>query len=130
MAELLPPWPDAELVVLDLLETTGVSPVTATDEELAPPVIQVMRLGGSDDGITDRPRIEVDCFGGTRAQAWQLAEQCRQLILAAGGTAVNGTLIDRSATETPVQQVPYGNPDVRRVQAIYRLDLRRKFTPT
>jgi hypothetical protein len=125
MATPLPGWPDAELVMLDLLEATGAPTVTATDETLTPPVIQVARIGGSDDGITDRPRVEVECFGATRAQAWALAEQCRQLILAASAASVNGALIDRAVSETPAQQLPYANPDVRRVAAVYRLSLRR-----
>lgn len=125
MAQLLPAWPDAEAVALDILTPTGATVVTATDENLEPPVIQVARIGGSDDGVTDRPRVEVEVFGGTRAQAWQLTEECRQLIHATSGTTVNGVLCDRAVTETPAQGLPYPNPDVRRVVATYRLDFRR-----
>ncbi len=115
--------------MLDLLGEVAAG-VTHTDDDLTAPTVQVQRTGGSDDGITDRPRIQVTCYGATRAQAWTLAEQSRQLILAAAGTAVSGqyvtgVLIDSTRTVTPGQQLPERNPDLRVVGAAYELAMRR-----
>ena len=129
MAAILTGFPDAELVMMDLL--TPVAPtVTATSENLAPPVVVVQRVGGADDGVTDRPRVQVACYGATRPAAWALAEQARQIVLAAGGTAVTGTnvtnvFLDSTRTETPSVQLPDPNQSVRAVTAVYRLSYRR-----
>lgn len=118
------PFPDAEGVMLALLapvaSTVVVSPV-AMDE----PLIQVRRTGGSDDGVTDHARIEVECVAFDRHNAWRLAECVRQRVLAAGATVQDGALIDRTTVETAPQQVPEDNPDIRRVVATYRLAMRR-----
>lgn len=129
MSTLLGPYPDAELVMLDLLAPVAAT-VTHTDDDLTAPTVQVARVGGSDDGVTDRPRIQVTCYGATRAQAWALAEQARQIVTAAGGTAVSGDnvtgiYIDSARTATPAQQLPERNPDLRTVTATYLLGLRR-----
>jgi hypothetical protein len=131
MAALLPNYPDAEKVFRDLL-TPLARTVTQTDEgeTFASPVIQVQRVGGSDDGLTDRPRMEIACFAADRHDAWNLAETVRQTVLAAGGTKVNGVLVDKTVTETPAQQLPDLNRDVRKVVALYRAAFRRPRLPT
>lgn len=122
-------WPDAETVVMTLLEPVAPT-VTATPAKLVVPVIRVQRVGGSDDGITDHPRMEIACYGSDRAQAWQLAEQCRQVILGSIRTEVitdtGRVLIDTARTDNPPTQVPYPtSEDVRRVAGYYRFAWRR-----
>lgn len=126
MGQVLAAFPDAERVFRDLL-TPLARTVTQTDEAetFTEPVIQVQRVGGSDDFVTDRPRMQVACFSTDRHASWALAEEVRQTVLAAGGTKVNGVLVDRTSTETPAQQLPDANRDVRKVVAIYRADFRR-----
>jgi hypothetical protein len=124
---VLPPFPDAETVLLALLESLAPT-VTATPADLVAPLIRVQRVGGSDDGITDYPRMEIACHGKDRAQAWQLAEQCRQLILGSIRTRVAGVLIDTVRTDNPPTQVPYATTEnIRRVLAYYRLGWRRTY---
>jgi Protein of unknown function (DUF3168) len=129
---VLAAFPDAELVFLDLLN--GLAPsVTHTDDNLTPPAIQVQRVGGSDNGVTDRPQMQITCYGGTRAQAWALAEQVRQRILAAGATTVTGdfvtgVLVDSTRTVTPAQQIPERNPNLAAVTALYAAGFRRPRT--
>ncbi|MFK0249281.1 hypothetical protein ACIQUM_31670 [Amycolatopsis azurea] len=121
----MPPFPDAETVLLALLEPLAPT-VTATPADLVPPLIRVQRVGGSDDGITDYPRMEIACYGKDRAQAWQLAEQCRQLVLGSVRTYVDGVLIDNARTDNPPTQVPYATTeDIRRVVGYFRLAWRR-----
>lgn len=121
-------FPDAEAVVCDLLEQ--VAP-TATfldkgwDDVL--PVIQVNRIGGSADSITDVARIQVAVWAETRAQVWQLASQIRDLIRYAGNTRVNGVLIDWTEESIAGQQVPDVDPDDRRVISTYQFAFRRHF---
>lgn len=123
--QALAPFPDAETVVMDLLAQVAPT-VTATPADLTPPVIRVNRVGGSDDGITDTPRMEIACYGVDRPQAWYLSEQCRQIILSAYGVMVGDVLIDSTRTDNPPTQVPYAaTEDTRRVVSYYRLGWRR-----
>jgi hypothetical protein len=124
MSELAPGWADAEKVVMALLAPIART-VTSTPNPLVAPLIRVQRVGGSDDGITDHPRVEVAVFGVDRAQAWDLAERARQVILASPRTVVDGQLIDNAKTDTPATQTPYDNADVRRVVAQFRFAWRR-----
>jgi hypothetical protein len=121
-------FPDVEAVVCDLLEQ--VAPTTTYldkgwDDVL--PVIQVNRVGGSRDSITDVARVQVAVWAETRAQVWQLANQIRDLILYAGNTRVNGVLIDWTEESIAGQQVPDIDPDDRRVISTYQFAFRRHF---
>lgn len=122
-------FPDAELVMLDLLAPLAAT-VTATDQDIVGSMALVQRVGGADDGVTDRPVLLVTCFHTDRHVAWRLARDVQQLVLAAGGTAVNGefvtdVLIDSTRTVTPPDQLPDRNQDLRPVAAQYQLGLRR-----
>lgn len=131
MVALLPAFADAEQVMLVLLEQTSAATVTALGNPIVPPVIRVNRIGGSDDGLTDFAQLEVVCFGADRGLSWQLAEECRQYVLAARHTEVvlpggaTRVVIDDSATTTPAQQIPWPDPGQRPVVATYQLAMRR-----
>ncbi len=125
--ELLPAFPDAEAVVMDLLAAHGTT-VTSTPAEITGPLIRVQRVGGADDGITDRPRIEVLCYHTTRPLAVALAAECRRTIAAAGCTQVGSVLIDRAFPEMAPSNEGYRNPDIRAVPAVYRFAWRRSRT--
>ncbi|MBF6063018.1 hypothetical protein IU500_12420 [Nocardia terpenica] len=88
------------------------------------PCFQVNRVGGADDGISDRPVLQVAAFAETRAQAWELAEKARQAILDAPGTLVAGVLVDDARTAVGHQQIPDIDPDDRRVVSSYVLSFR------
>ncbi|WP_443705804.1 phage tail termination protein [Saccharothrix coeruleofusca] len=133
---VLPVWPDAEELVMALLRQAPALAPTVT--QTTPPnlgdngpVIQVLRVGGTDDGITDRPLVEVAVFAPSYKQAIGIAEQVRQRMLGAGGTRVptptypDGVLVDRCVTATSPQEVPYDNPELRRKLATYQVELRR-----
>jgi hypothetical protein len=123
--ELLSAFPDAEDIGLDLLAGLG-STVLVTPATLVPPLIVVRRVGGFDTYITDRCRLQVQTFGSTHVQARDLAEACRQKVLAAPGAAlVAGFVIDRAVTDSAPVFVDYGQPAIHRYVATYRLDYRR-----
>lgn len=130
MGAQLGAFPDAETVVMALLEPVAPT-VTATPAKWDGEIIRVQRVGGSDDGITDYPRMEIACYGPDRVTAWRLAERCRQLILASIRHVVDtaaGLLIDNARTDKPPTQIPYSTTeDVRRVMAYYRFAWRRRY---
>lgn len=121
-------WPDVEELLMAYLEQVAPTD-TVTPEQMTSKAIRVLRVGGSDDGVTDSPRVEVACFAPTRNEAREMGEQCRQLLLVLGGQAVRidgrHVLVDSCRTDTPPEPVPYDNPDVDRAVAYYRLGLRR-----
>jgi hypothetical protein len=122
--ELLAAFPDAEDVGLALFESAGPT-VLATPVELEPPLIVVRRVGGGDTRITDQPRLQVQVYGATRLAARDLAEECRQLVLAAPATVVAGVVVDKAFTESGPVFVDYGVPGIHRYISTYRLEYRR-----
>ena len=122
--ELLDRFPDIEDLLLSILESAGPTAL-ATPKEIAPPLIVVRRIGGDNDLITDYPRMQIDCFGVNRRTAADLAEACRQIILAAPGTGLGHASIDQSWTESAPSFVAYGDPRSQRYVATYGLALRR-----
>lgn len=121
--EPLPAFADIEDIALVLLAPAG-STVLATPEIITPPLVVLRRIGGADDVITDIPWIQVDTFGATRRQAADLAEACRQLILAAPGVGVGHASIDQTWTESAPSFVSSDRTSQRYV-ATYRIALRR-----
>lgn len=124
--ELLAAFPDAEDVGLDLFADLGPT-VLVTPATLVPPLIVVRKVGGYDTYVTDRCRLQVQTFGSTHVQARDLAEACRQRVLAApaGPSLVAGVVIDRTFTDSAPVFVDYGQPSIHRFVATYRLEFRR-----
>lgn len=122
-----PDWPDVEAVAMALLATLAPTG-TATPPNLAGPFIAIRRAGGPADLITDRPRLVLDCFGSDRPSAWALARQVQQAVIAAGNKTIAGALIDTAAVRVGLQEIPYGNPNLRRVSGQYELTFRRPRT--
>ncbi len=136
MSTLLKPYPDAELVLLDLIDPHTPGPVvTATPTTLTAPLTLVERIGGPDDGVTDRPRMKVTCFGATRQEAWVMTRGIQAVILAAGGTMVTGqytvgeypggVLIDKAVTGTPPKQMAESGRNARQIETVFEIHLRR-----
>lgn len=135
MATLLDPFPDAELVVLDLLNPRVGGKVTATDVTIEPPLTQVERIGGSDNGVTDRARVKITCYGTTRPLAWRMAREIQQIVQAAGGTKITGpntlaeyprgVMIDKTVTSSAPKQVPESGRGSRQVETVFEIHLRR-----
>lgn len=122
--QTLPPFPDAEAVLCALFEQIAPT-VTMTEADMEPPVIRVSRTGGSSSTLQDRPVCAVVCFGATRAEAWQMAQQCEQVAQAARGRTVAETVIDNARVSNPPIQPAYLNPDVRQVTTMFQFTWRR-----
>lgn len=122
--ELLPPFPDIEDVGLALFAPVGPTAL-ATPDVITPPLVVIRRTGGLDDTITDTPRIQVDTYGANRRHAADMAERCRQIVLASPATGYGHTSVDQAWTESAPTYVPYGDLKTQRYVASYRLALRR-----
>lgn len=120
-------FPDAEAVGCDIVDAAlaPVRAVTETPPNFEPPLVQVQRASGDDNGVTDRPTLQVTCYGTTRAQAWALAEQAREALHNAAHTTVNRVLVDSVRTVNPPAQLPDPRRDLRVVVSSYRLGFRR-----
>lgn len=123
-------WPDVAYVLSEVLADLFpadrvVRQRTPSDLEQKLPLCRVRRIGGSAvDRITDRPRVDVDVFGGTYVQARDLALLCEQRILNYPRSVPSGVL-DWAEPEVGPHEVPYSNPAVRLVTATYLTSLRR-----
>lgn len=123
------PFPDVERALLDLIapllgsaEQTGTE--TPADLQQRLPFGRVTRVGGPDDGISDRAVVDVDVFAATRSQAYDIAESVRQLLLAAPH-AVAGVVLDSVGTIVGPRELPWADENVRRWSATYRAVARR-----
>lgn len=107
---------------LDVRVTTD---IPANLEQVLP-IVRVIRGPGGDDGLTDAPLLDVECFAGNRSGLWDLTEQTRDALHALAGTAVNSRLVDTVTTASGPVRLDYGNPAVHRSVASYRLTLRAR----
>ena len=129
-------FPDVEQALMDLLadlvvdrEDVGIIiPIDLQKRVLSDsprPVIRVRCIGGSDDRFFDNPRVDVEVFAASRAVAMPLAEAIRQRLISKPRLTAFG-VIDRADTEVRPQEIPYDDPDIRRISATYRLSTRRR----
>lgn len=132
----LAPFPDVESALVDLLTDLVGHPDdvdTVIPDDLQArvfatpprPVIRIRCIGGSDDVISDYPRVDIEVFASTRAAGQPLAEAIRQRMIYGGHRTAHG-VIDRAITEVRPQEIPYDDPDVRRWSATYRVSMRRR----
>lgn len=120
-------WPNLEVVFVAYLNANlGVRASTDIPGDVGdlPGFVQVSRGPGGDDGITDSPLLDLNIFAPDRLAAGNLAEQVRQLVLAAAGMNAGDHLIDSVETASGPAWVYYG-PNVDRFISSYRVGLRR-----
>lgn len=124
--ELLAPWPDVEDVLLAMLAPEAETRLVRPDE-ITTPFITVQGLpGGGGDRITATFRAEVQCYAVNDYDACRdMAKRCQQRILASIGEEYVGACVDNVSTETHPTYASYGDPDVVRFVATYRLSFRR-----
>jgi hypothetical protein len=108
-------------LVTDLAHTGTVTPA---DLQQRLPFIRVRRFGGTDDRLTDQARVDVDYFAASRAAAWAGAEAVRQRLISRP-LRVGAVVIDQVTTTTAPIEVPWDDPNVRRVTAAYTASARR-----
>lgn len=125
---------DIEAAVITALAAlpgvTRVSTTTPADLAGSLPMIQVQRVGGADDLVTDTARVDVQTFTPTdptnpnRGSAIQLAERVRAAVHALRHTAVGAVVIDTAETVVAPQWVDYADEHVTRFVGTYEFTLR------
>jgi hypothetical protein len=105
----LPPvaMPDAVAVVADYLRSRltarGITAPVGSRVPSPRPArfVRVERIGGPQSSpVTDRPRLDVHCWGADEGDAHDLMQVCRALLGAARGP-YGGTVLARPATGGP-----------------------------
>lgn len=118
-------FPDLETAVMDLLsDLASTGTVAPADLLTSMPFVRVMRIGGGDTRFIDTAHVDVDAFGATRAAAYSLAEACREVLLSFPYVTAVG-VIDSVVTDSGPHEIPWGDPNVRRLTASYTLTARR-----
>ena len=118
---------DLESLVVTYLEaSTGIRTVTTLPAllETAMPIYRVTGIGGADDKITDRTRLNVESFAALRATSYDMAEVARQALRSMAHTLVSGWLIDTVETSARPTWVDYANDHVQRFIATYEITTR------
>lgn len=133
-------WPDLEALLLDRLVpliASGLMPADAAILSASTDLpadlagtwhLRVRVISGSDDGVTEQSRVDVDAFAPTREMAYDLAKLARTSMEGLAATArVDGSgLIDGvSTTQRPVW-VDYANPDIQCFQTAYVVSVRQQ----
>lgn len=117
---------DIEAIGIDLFtaKLPDIRTVTVLPEKLdGLEVIRVTRSPGSNDALTSRPRLDVECFSPTRPGMWILAGRANNALAEISGDVYAGVPIDTVYTIT--DPVPgWWSPTVQRSVAIYEFDLR------
>lgn len=124
-----PNWPDVEDVMIAMLSSVATT-VTVLPPDMTQPVIQVNRVGGPADLITDTPTVVVGCYAPDRATAMANAKACQQIVLASRRKRFADGVVDTASVVAGIQTIPYEDPNVKRVIATYRLAFRRPFAVT
>lgn len=126
-------YPNAQLVVMDMLVPLGVDVRPAPPAELGAEesLIVVRRIGGGPDAedVTDRPIMLIACYAPTFPAAMDLAADVQTAILSSVLTEVSGVLVDEARVVVGEQEVPDVYPDDRRIVSTYQLGWRRQFRP-
>jgi hypothetical protein len=122
------PWPDPHIILMellaDLVDAPIVGPRLYENFQKDMPVIRVRKVGGSNDKITDFPRMSVDVYARTYPEASELAEAVRQRLLAYPHMTDAGRL-DRCEVEASPFEVPWSDDTLRYLTATYVITTRR-----
>jgi hypothetical protein len=121
-------WPDIEALLIRALSGVGGAHRVATNlpADLSGnlPLIQVTRVGGADDHLSDYPVVDLDCFAATRYAAGQLAATVREAVLGLRHTDVGGLLVDAVDTTAGPIWVDYADATVQRYVLTVEITIR------
>lgn len=132
-------WPDVEALLLDRLTpalvarldpdgTKQLGAATSTPTLEGRWFLKLTLVSGSDDGVTETSRVDLEAFAPTRGDAHDFALAAREEMHALAGTArMDGSgLVDAvSTTQRPVW-VSYNNPAIHRFVGSYSVAARRQ----
>lgn len=132
MTVILPPFPDTEDQLIKGLATYlgAGSVVRNTTDALTTTIaagktlVRVERIGGVRSSFEDRPLLQIDSFGATRALGYALSEQIDQFMLATP-IRLSAAIIDTVSVSVAPRRAPWDNDNIHRRSASYRATLRR-----
>jgi hypothetical protein len=119
-------WPDVEVeLVAYLASALGVRVLTELPAPLEAvlPVVQVVRVGGTDDGYRlDRALVDVEAYAAIRGDASDLARRARDaLVVGLRGVMTSAAVFGHISTVAAPAWRPYENVNLRRCGATYEL---------
>lgn len=118
-------YADVEALLVAYLAPLGTIsvelPNNAQDEM---PFIQVTRIGGQDDYITDVATVDLDCFGTTRKQAKDTVRAVQALMMQLRHTRVNGVLVDQVETISGPIWIDFQDEHLKRYVITYAVSSR------
>lgn len=133
-------WPDIEALVIrrllprvkDAMDPDGTrgldvdASVRTDDLDSGVWFVRVQAIGGADNGLTDRVRVDVETFAPQRADAMDLGHAVRRIMHSLAGTADpdGAGLIDTVTTAQRPVVLPYRNDKTTRVGASYDVETR------
>lgn len=138
MSDLSTPFPDLEKalvlglpgVIQTLYGRTGLKADTSVPaEDILKPMlttgfIRVHLLDDPDDDFTRRGLVDIDCFAGTRALAYAVAQEIRVALKVT--RRMGDVTFDRVSTESGPKRVPWDSSNTtRRFLATYKISTRR-----
>lgn len=127
-----PPFPNPERILVEASgalaagtpprwEAGGVTPAELQEKV---PFVRFQRIGGPSDTVNDYPFVTVEVFATTIAEAIDIAEEHRALLV--GGHIRNSHgQIDRAICTSAHTELPAPDPNLRRITTTYRCTLRR-----
>ena len=128
---VLASWPPAARVTGHVLAGLG-TVVGETDTTLKSllagdgRVIRVRRVGGTDNGVTDRARVDVNVYAVDLSDAEATAELARQRLISGPSATPHGVL-DRAETDVGPHEIPSPDPEGYRIVSVtYRVSVRRR----
>lgn len=123
-------FPDSENVICDLAEQVlgWGKAFNELPEDISTllPCAWCFKVGGSTDGITDRPILQVNIIAKTRTEALALSNQIRELVLDIRGRKVGGVLVDTAEEQNGIRLAAAPMPKQPMVQSTYMLHFRRQ----
>jgi hypothetical protein len=118
-------YADVEALLVAYLAPLGNTGVELpNDVQSQVPFVQVTRIGGQDDYITDVANVDLDCFGTTRKQARDLSRAVQALMLQLRHTRVNGVLVDQVETILGPTWVDFQDEHLKRYVLTYAVSSR------
>lgn len=140
MSRILEPYPDVAAAVMLLAEQWYADELAPVADRyrtgrVFPEDVQnyvaageyfcrVTDIGGNDDGLTDRPLIDVDILGSTFAGTRDLAFGIQARLLGYPWRA-GSTVIDKVRTAMRPHPVPWGDDNTHRFYGSYTISARR-----
>lgn len=119
-------YPDVETELIRLIRTQNITEHIGreipTNLRYRLPYVVVQRQGGADDRRSDFATVVVDVLTSKPDVAKTLSQRIRSYLT---GSPLDLWPIDRVETNTALQEIPFGDSDVRRWTSTYQIVFRR-----